>query len=272
MVAAGRLVGLARAGAASQPGSDGGRTDEQEEIPPLDRHPDTLPRVWRASHPTCPRPSDDGRRAQSTGGAVGGQAFACRGKDRVGLTDAAAQWVSAEHVRPEIVFYTGCNVKCSDQQRCGKPRPAWPRAMAGTPAHSHARELDRRTELPGLGEQPGRRPVGARFLHRRVAQGRRGRAQPGSPVHRSAFSFIRARLPPPSNSIDRPMVGLSKLDRQLVSPPPDPGGGIRGRNRWSTKWNASTGLAVKCTQRSTRRLGPSQPAGRPPPRPARPSG
>src|SRR5271163_2966093 len=101
MVAAGRLVGLARAGAASQPGSDGGRTDEQEEIPPLDRHPDTLPRVWRASRPTCPRPSDDGRRAQSTGGAVGGQAFACRGKDRVGLTDAAAQWVSAEHARPE---------------------------------------------------------------------------------------------------------------------------------------------------------------------------
>jgi hypothetical protein len=49
MVAAGRLVGLARAGAASQPGSDGGRTDEQEEIPPLDRHPDTLPRVRRAS-------------------------------------------------------------------------------------------------------------------------------------------------------------------------------------------------------------------------------
>ena len=43
MVAAGRLVGLARAGAASQPGSDGGRTDEQEEIPPLDRHSDTLP-------------------------------------------------------------------------------------------------------------------------------------------------------------------------------------------------------------------------------------
>lgn len=69
MVAGRRLVGLARAGAASQPGSDGGRTDEQEEIPPLDRHPDTLPRVWRASHPTCPRPSDDGRRAQSTGGA-----------------------------------------------------------------------------------------------------------------------------------------------------------------------------------------------------------
>ena len=51
MVAAGRLVGLARAAAASQPGSDGGRTDEQEEIPPLDRHPDTLPRVRRASHP-----------------------------------------------------------------------------------------------------------------------------------------------------------------------------------------------------------------------------
>ena len=47
MVAAGRLVGLARAGAASQPGSDGGRTDEQEKIPPLDRHPDTLPRVRR---------------------------------------------------------------------------------------------------------------------------------------------------------------------------------------------------------------------------------
>jgi len=63
MVAAGRLVGLARAGAASQPGSDGGRTDEQEEIPPLDRHPDTLPRVRKASHPTWPRPSDDGRRA-----------------------------------------------------------------------------------------------------------------------------------------------------------------------------------------------------------------
>ena len=51
MVAVGRLVGLARAGAASHPGSDGGRTDEQEEIPPLDRHPDTLPRVRRASHP-----------------------------------------------------------------------------------------------------------------------------------------------------------------------------------------------------------------------------
>jgi hypothetical protein len=48
MVAAGRLVGLARAGAASQAGSDCGRTDEQEEIPPLDRHPDTLPRVGRA--------------------------------------------------------------------------------------------------------------------------------------------------------------------------------------------------------------------------------
>ena len=57
MVAAGRLVGLARAGAASQPGSDGGRTDDQEEIPPLDRHPDTLPRVWRVSHPTWPRPN-----------------------------------------------------------------------------------------------------------------------------------------------------------------------------------------------------------------------
>jgi len=63
MVAGGRLVGLARAGAASQAGSDGGRTDEQEEIPPLDRHPDTLPRVRRVSHPTWPRPSDDGRRA-----------------------------------------------------------------------------------------------------------------------------------------------------------------------------------------------------------------
>src|ERR1700733_5021842 len=45
MVAAGRLVGLAHAGAASQPGSDGGRTDEQEKTPPLDRHPDTLPRA-----------------------------------------------------------------------------------------------------------------------------------------------------------------------------------------------------------------------------------
>src|SRR5580704_12503034 len=43
MVAAGRLAGLAHAGAASQPGSDRGRADEQEEIPPLDRHPDTLP-------------------------------------------------------------------------------------------------------------------------------------------------------------------------------------------------------------------------------------
>jgi hypothetical protein len=63
MVVGGRLVGLARAGAASQAGSDGGRTDEQEEIPPLDRHPDTLPRVRRVSHPTWPRPSDDGRRA-----------------------------------------------------------------------------------------------------------------------------------------------------------------------------------------------------------------
>jgi hypothetical protein len=81
--------------------------------------------VWRASHLTWPRPSDDGRRAQSTGGTVGVQAFACRGKDRVGLTDAPAQWVSAEHARPEIVFYTGCNVKCSDQQRCGKPAGAW---------------------------------------------------------------------------------------------------------------------------------------------------
>ncbi len=56
---------------------------------------------------------------------MGGQAFACRGKDRVRLTDAAAQWVSAEHARPEIVFYTGCNVKCSDQQRCGKTAEAW---------------------------------------------------------------------------------------------------------------------------------------------------
>jgi hypothetical protein len=45
MVAARRLVGLARGGAASQPGPDGGRTDEQDEITPLDRHPDTLPRV-----------------------------------------------------------------------------------------------------------------------------------------------------------------------------------------------------------------------------------
>ena len=63
MVAGGRLVGLARAGAASQAGSDGGRTDKQEEIPPLDRHPDTLPRVRRVSHPTWPRPSDDGRQA-----------------------------------------------------------------------------------------------------------------------------------------------------------------------------------------------------------------
>ena len=71
MVAGRRLVGLARAGAASQPGSDGRRTDEQEEIAPLDRHSDTLPRVWRASHPTWPSPSDDGRRAQSTGGTVG---------------------------------------------------------------------------------------------------------------------------------------------------------------------------------------------------------
>ena len=52
MVAAGRLVGLARAAAASQPGSDGGRTDDQEEIPPLDRHPDTLPRARRVSHLT----------------------------------------------------------------------------------------------------------------------------------------------------------------------------------------------------------------------------
>jgi hypothetical protein len=26
--------------------------------------------------------------------------------------------------------------------------------MAGTPADGHAREIDRRTELPGLGEQP----------------------------------------------------------------------------------------------------------------------
>jgi hypothetical protein len=63
MVAAGRLVGLARAGAASQAGSHGGRTDEQEEIPPFDRHPDTLPRVGRAPQPTWPKPSDDGRRA-----------------------------------------------------------------------------------------------------------------------------------------------------------------------------------------------------------------
>src|SRR5579872_4299822 len=47
MIAAGRLAGLARASAASQPGSDGGRTDEQEKIPPLDRHPDTLPRIRR---------------------------------------------------------------------------------------------------------------------------------------------------------------------------------------------------------------------------------
>src|SRR6202043_1521280 len=46
MVAAGRLVGLARAGAASQPGSDGGRTDEQKKFPPLDRHPaHTTPRA-----------------------------------------------------------------------------------------------------------------------------------------------------------------------------------------------------------------------------------
>ena len=49
MVAARRLVGLARGGAASQPGPDGGRTDEQDEITPLDRHPDTLPRVRRAA-------------------------------------------------------------------------------------------------------------------------------------------------------------------------------------------------------------------------------
>ena len=56
MVAAGRLVGLARAGAASQPGSDGGRTDEQEKIPPLDRHPDTLPRVRRPWDPAQRRP------------------------------------------------------------------------------------------------------------------------------------------------------------------------------------------------------------------------
>jgi hypothetical protein len=56
---------------------------------------------------------------------VGGQAFACRGKDRVGLTDAAVRWVSAEHAKPEIVFYTGCNMKCSDQQRCVKPAGAW---------------------------------------------------------------------------------------------------------------------------------------------------
>jgi hypothetical protein len=51
MVAAGRLVGRARAATASQPGSDGGRTDEQEKITPLDRHPDTLPRVRRAWDP-----------------------------------------------------------------------------------------------------------------------------------------------------------------------------------------------------------------------------
>jgi hypothetical protein len=49
MVAARGLIGLARAGAASQPGPDGGRTDEQDEVPPLDRHPDTLPRVRLAS-------------------------------------------------------------------------------------------------------------------------------------------------------------------------------------------------------------------------------
>jgi hypothetical protein len=61
MVAAGRLVGLARA-AASQPGSDGGRTDEQEEIPPLDRHPDTLPRVLQAGA----RLSCDQRRLSNT--------------------------------------------------------------------------------------------------------------------------------------------------------------------------------------------------------------
>ena len=57
MVAAGRLVGLARADAASQPGSDGGRTDEQEKIPPLDRHQDTLPRVRRAWDPAQRRPA-----------------------------------------------------------------------------------------------------------------------------------------------------------------------------------------------------------------------
>jgi hypothetical protein len=67
MVAAGRLAGRARAGTASQPGFDGGRTDEQEKIPPLDRHRDTLPRVaglgpgsaatsagWKSSPGTAP--------------------------------------------------------------------------------------------------------------------------------------------------------------------------------------------------------------------------
>src|SRR3984957_7367259 len=51
MAAAGGLVGGACAGAPSKPGSDGGRTDEQEELPPLDRHPVTLPRMRTASHP-----------------------------------------------------------------------------------------------------------------------------------------------------------------------------------------------------------------------------
>ena len=56
---------------------------------------------------------------------MGGQAFVCCGKDRVELTDVAARWVSAEHAKPKIVFCTGCKVKCSDQQRCGKPAGAW---------------------------------------------------------------------------------------------------------------------------------------------------
>jgi len=82
MIAAGRLAGLARAGAASQPGSDGGRTDEQEKIPPLDRHPDTLPRIRRGCDSAqtgngdgvnlSSRNGTDTRRGASKGGEKGG--------------------------------------------------------------------------------------------------------------------------------------------------------------------------------------------------------
>jgi hypothetical protein len=62
IAAAGRLASLARAGAAGQARTDGGRTDEQKELAPLDRHPATLPAQRARSRPSRVLAMSDGTR------------------------------------------------------------------------------------------------------------------------------------------------------------------------------------------------------------------
>jgi hypothetical protein len=55
----------------------------------------------------------------------GGQAFACR-DIRPGRNDRGAiSMVSAERASPRQSPNSGCNARCSDQQRCGETAGAW---------------------------------------------------------------------------------------------------------------------------------------------------